>query len=283
MGLLAKNPAKESKINGKLVAVIAVYLLVIIAFFALLLPQLRASAELQKLIATEKKEISYLQNYVAQRPIIATGYQEKQVDISRYEQVIPSANDLPLVLMTIEELAGIKGIKLSELDYVPLRRSGDENWFTLRISASGAYGNIYDFLSSLMSDLPSIKWTFLTITSELADKVSLEMSGNLSVIPTTWQVARRWQRPMLRSLRPGAIDKFGMPVNYLQDYFGGGVKLLGIVSGKDMSSRALVNYHGESQWIEVGDSLGVAKIVQITDRTVVIDLNGIRAEIVKGG
>lgn len=259
-----------------------IYILVLASFLLVLFPQLQAKANLRENIASELEERELLTMVINRRAEVEQLLDENNQLIKTYEQQIPHTSDLPVVLLSIQELADLAGLKIDRLQYGAIRRDPSVTWYPISLEITGQYASIYKFIQAFNRYLPSARVRSVKLVSETEKLVSLNCELNLYTIPDNFETTNRWETPTWRLSNDSIRDAFGVPLVELEEFYDGSLALLGVVSDGSQN-RALVSFQGVEQWKTVGSYVGIGRVTRIQSHSITLDINGFTITVSMGG
>lgn len=261
-----------------------VYLLVLASFLLVLYPQLQEAGNLRQAIADELEQHKLLTVVINQRSNLVKSIKEYEEQVSNFEHIIPRSFDLPTILLSIRQLADLADLELNQLEYSPMETSSSSNWYPISLEVTGEYIAIYRFIQALNTFLPSAKFSAVQLLSVGQQQVLLKSKFNLYTIPASFEIENRWVTPTWSLTDELVNNGFGVPLVVLEEFYNGGLRLLGTIGQSDGSnSRALVSFHGEQSWKKVGSYVGIGRIISIQPQSIIVDVNGFEITIIMGG
>lgn len=263
--------------------IIITYLLSTIIFYFGYWQQYKEQQCLEQLIETENRNQVVFNQVIEQRIELESTIKTQQTLNDEYEQLLPRSHDLPVFLDGIRELAKITEVSLQELRYFSLRKDRLSQWYPILIEISGDYQHLAQFVQNILYEIPSVNINSLAINSGYEGILRLLLELDLYVVPLEWDTEKEWEKPIWKLTETQIVTKFGIPLSYIQEYYGSNsLELLGIVFINE-HGRALISYQGVEQWKQIGDYIGVGKISRIERNKVYINLKGFEVILSMGG
>lgn len=266
----------------KAVSISMIYIAVLVLAYFLLWTPLSEADRLSYLIIDAEQEQSIFNLLISRRPSLLNEVAAKEEKIRETKSLVPSASDLPVVLTVIKDLAAeADEIKL---EYYTLRTADGESWYPLTLEMSGHIGSLVTVLAGITANLPSVTIDNVHLTSDAESGVDLYANLSLYVIPDDQDPDHYWAVPV--PLQSGTVTKnpeaFGIPLAVIDQFSTDEVSVLGIITASG-DQRALISFNNSLQWLKVGDYIGPARIVDITNSLVILNLSGIEIQLSLGG
>lgn len=275
------NQDKKTLLQIGLISLI--YIAAVISFVLILLPRMNEVTHLQDAVAHEQSQVEVMERMVSMRPQIEAGIKEQAETAAAYEKLIPAAYNLPEVMASIENVAGLYNLELISLDYKPAAAEDLKTWYPMSLEVFGNYQDVSAALQSLIDAFPSLYIRSLAVAGGINEQVYLDAEFDLYIIPTGWTVEESWQRPTLQRGLRQTRNVFGVPLQYLEEVYADSLRLIGVVRVHGGEPRALVSFNGEQEWKTIGDSLGIGTIVDVHESALVLDIHGVILSINMGG
>lgn len=268
-------------ITWKVLAVAAVYVLAVISTFAWILPNYQKIQLLNGELEREYIFHSSLERIIDRRSSLEKEKSELEAAVARLENVIPTAEDLPLILEYLREIAEVWGTQMDDVSFVPHKGSGLEEEILLNASLTGQYGEIWNFVYSLQDTLPTLAVTKMTVEPHREQVLQADMSFRIKLRPDV--MMNEWSKPTLDGYyRTVSAHLWGLPSTVLTEFWSEKTAVLGIVR-TEREARALIKRGDQQKWVRPGDQIGPSVVEAIEPKAVILQLNGIKLRLKMGG
>lgn len=257
---------------------VVLWLLCAATYLVVLLPTQQELARLENEIESEERIRAVLERALEASSQLEQDQQELIQSIEVYRGILPSHNDLPLLVESIDRLMSLSGLKIEGLEYQSLQTDSTGSFFPFELNAEGTFARITGFTQTLLDVFPSIAIKDLTIDTITETEAKLAVNMNLYAIEES-----NWERPILQDqVEMEMGNPFGYPFWRIRQFIVDELKVLGVVRANDQS-YALLAYNGNRNWYRVGERVQEARITEITTRGVSLDYGGVVIQLDIGG
>lgn len=229
---------------------------------------------LQQQIEAEQARQQVLARVVQRRPTAEANVEEATSRLDAVQGQVIRQEDMGLVTTFGQQLATLYHVRDLQINYRPSQRLARVTRVPVSVRGWGSFVEVLAFAQALDLGVPFFSVDTVNMEITEARTVVLNMSGYAYVLPSETSFDGFWQPPEM-TLDATDLDdsRWGLPLSVLENVFGRGIQLLGIVRS-ERGSRALVSVAGEKIWVREGDVVALVEVVAIESSRIIVDLGG---------
>jgi len=186
-----------------IVGVVAIVLVVAILFVALVRPQL---AQLGKIGETRQEEEGRIKSAQAELGLLKAARSEAlqvQADLIKVSNQVPDSPQVPSLVVEIQDLANVAGIKFVQIQPQPMTAAGDYTTLPLTLTLQGQFFDVVDFMYRLQHLTRELRVADLDLSAETQGTEG-EASDNALTLKIT-------ANAFVMGSVPGALAPAGAP------------------------------------------------------------------------